>query len=147
MNRSWLPAALAAAAAPVLLAMGGPAVRAAASRPAVEMPAPLPSLREQDRIRQEWLKARIERVLPPLMRRHGVAMWIVACREYNEDPVFFSLVSPSVMAAGRRAILVFNDLRAEKGWSGRPAITWSVKFESAGISPLDTSGGGSDIGR
>jgi Xaa-Pro aminopeptidase len=81
----------------------------------VEMPPPLPPLREQDRIRQAWLQARLERVLPALMRRHGVAMWIVLCREYNEDPVFFSLVSPSVMAARRRTILVFNDLGAEKG--------------------------------
>jgi Xaa-Pro aminopeptidase len=81
----------------------------------VEMPPPLPPLREQDRIRQEWLQARLERVLPALMRRQGVGMWIVDCREYNEDPVFFSLVSPSVMAARRRTILVFNDLGAEKG--------------------------------
>jgi Xaa-Pro aminopeptidase len=79
------------------------------------MPPPLPSVREQDRIRQEWLKARLERVLPAVMRRHGVGMWIVLCREYNEDPVFFSLVSPSVMAARRRTILVFNDLGPEKG--------------------------------
>jgi hypothetical protein len=87
----------------------------AATAGAVEMPPPLPSMREQDRVRQEWLKARLERVLPGLMRRHGVAMWIVVCREYNEDPVFFSLVSPSVMAARRRTILVFNDLGPEKG--------------------------------
>jgi len=80
-----------------------------------EMPPPLPPLREQETIRQEWLKARLERVLPPLMRRHGVSMWIVLSREYNEDPVFFSLVSPSVMAARRRTILVFNDLGPERG--------------------------------
>jgi Xaa-Pro aminopeptidase len=79
------------------------------------MPPPLPSLREQDQIRQAWLKRRLERVLPALMRQHGVAMWIVVCREYNEDPAFFSLVSPSVMAARRRTILVFNDLGPEKG--------------------------------
>jgi Xaa-Pro aminopeptidase len=82
---------------------------------AAEMPPPLPSVREQDGIRQEWLKARLERILPSVMRRHGVAMWIVVCREYNEDPVFFSLVSPSVMAARRRTILVFDDLGPEKG--------------------------------
>jgi Xaa-Pro aminopeptidase len=100
-----------------LLSVFGAAVfsSAAGPRPAALMPPPLPPLREQDHIRQEWLKARLERVLPPLMRRHGVAMWIVLCREYNEDPVFFSLVSPSVMAARRRTILVFNDLGAEKG--------------------------------
>jgi Xaa-Pro aminopeptidase len=96
------------------LALGATAV--APARPSVvEMPPPLPPLREQDRIRQEWLAARLERVLPVLMRRHGVAMWIVACREYNEDPVFFSLVSPSVMAARRRTILVFHDRGPEKG--------------------------------
>jgi Xaa-Pro aminopeptidase len=82
---------------------------------AAEMPPPLPTVREQDRVRQEWLKLRLERVLPAVMRRHGVAMWIVTCREYGEDPVFFSLVSPSVMAARRRTILVFNDLGPEKG--------------------------------
>lgn len=76
---------------------------------------PLPSLREQDAIRQGWLKARLERVLPDLMRRHGVPMWIVVCREYNEDPVFRSLVSPSVFAARRRTILVFHDRGPEKG--------------------------------
>jgi hypothetical protein len=42
-------------------------------------------------------------------------MWIVACREYNEDPAFFSLVSPSVMAARRRTILVFHDRGLEEG--------------------------------
>jgi Xaa-Pro aminopeptidase len=82
---------------------------------AAEMPPPLPPVREQDRVRQEWLKLRLERVLPAAMRRHGVAMWIVVCREYNEDPAFLSLVSPSVMAARRRTILVFNDLGPEKG--------------------------------
>jgi Xaa-Pro aminopeptidase len=88
---------------------------AAAPKPAVTMPPPLPPMREQDRIRQGWLKARLDRVLPALMRKHGVAMWIVVCREYNEDPVFFALASPSVMAARRRTILVFNDRGPEKG--------------------------------
>jgi Xaa-Pro aminopeptidase len=87
----------------------------AVSASGAEMPPPLPGVREQDGIRQEWLKARLERILPSVMRRHGVAMWIVVCREYNEDPVFFSLVSPSVMAARRRTILVFDDLGPEKG--------------------------------
>jgi Xaa-Pro aminopeptidase len=82
---------------------------------AAAMPPPLPPLREQDQVRQEWLKLRLTRVLPALMRRHGVAMWIVVCREYNEDPVFRSLVSPSVMAARRRTILVFFDRGPEKG--------------------------------
>jgi len=36
-------------------------------------------------------------------------MWIVAMREYNEDPVFRALVSPTSFAARRRTIYVFFD--------------------------------------
>lgn len=76
---------------------------------------PVPPLREQAAIQQEWLKLRLDRVLPKLMRKHGVKMWLVICREYNEDPVFFSLVSPTVFAARRRTIFVFFDRGDEKG--------------------------------
>ncbi|MFZ5785683.1 MAG: M24 family metallopeptidase [Acidobacteriota bacterium] len=76
---------------------------------ALETPAPLPPLREQVPIRLGWQQARLERVLPALMRRHGVAMWLVVCREHNEDPVFFSLVSPMTESARRRTILLFHD--------------------------------------
>ena len=76
---------------------------------------PLPSLREQARIQQEWLKARLETALPSLMRQHGVQMWIISMREYNEDPVFSSLVSATTFSARRRTILVFFDRGAERG--------------------------------
>jgi hypothetical protein len=75
---------------------------------------PLGTLREQAAVRQEWLRLRLERVLPRLMRAHDVDMWIVPVREYNEDPVFFSLVSPTTLAARRRTIYVFFD-RGEQG--------------------------------
>jgi hypothetical protein len=80
-----------------------------------QTPKPVPSLREQAEVQQQWLKLRLERVLPRLMRKHGVQMWLVICREYNEDPVFFSLVSPAVFAARRRTIYVFYDRGEEKG--------------------------------
>ena len=70
---------------------------------------PLPSLREQETTQQEWLKIRLERVLPALMREHKVQMWIVPMREYNEDPVFSSLVSATTFSARRRTIYVFYD--------------------------------------
>jgi Xaa-Pro aminopeptidase len=60
-------------------------------------------------MQQEWLRVRLERNLPAVMRKHGVQMWIVACREYAEDPAFFSLVSPTVFAARRTTIYVFFD--------------------------------------
>ena len=70
---------------------------------------PLGTLRDQAAERQSWLELRLERVLPRLMREQGVDMWVVPVREYNEDPVFWSLVSPTTMAARRRTIYVFFD--------------------------------------
>jgi hypothetical protein len=80
-----------------------------ATTPAAAQDRPFGTLREQADVRQEWLRLRLERVLPRLMREHGVEMWIVPVREYNEDPVFFSLVSPTTMAARRRTIYLFHD--------------------------------------
>ncbi|MEJ2239752.1 MAG: hypothetical protein P8X82_15775, partial [Gemmatimonadales bacterium] len=63
---------------------------------------PFGTLREQARLQQEWLAERLDSVLPRLMREHDVDMWVVAMREYNEDPVFPALVSPQTFAARRR---------------------------------------------
>ena len=56
----------------------------------------LPPVRQQAEIQQQWLQLRLDRHLPKLMRKYGVKMWLVVCREYNEDPVYQSLVSPTV---------------------------------------------------
>lgn len=76
---------------------------------------PFGTLREQAALRQEWLRLRLERALPRLMREHGVDLWILPMREYNEDPVFWSLVSPTTMAARRRTIYAFCDRGPERG--------------------------------
>ncbi len=70
---------------------------------------PFGTLREQAAVQQAWLKERLEANLPKVMRDHGVDMWIVAMREYNEDPVFRALVSPTSFAARRRTIYIFFD--------------------------------------
>jgi Xaa-Pro aminopeptidase len=86
-----------------------------AAGPAAAQERPFGTLREQAAIQQEWLTLRLERVLPRLMREHDVDMWIVPVREYNEDPVFFSLVSPTTMAARRRTIYIFHDRGPDAG--------------------------------
>ena len=48
-------------------------------------------------------------VLPQLMREYDVAMWVIPMREYNEDPLFKALVSPTTFAARRRTVYVFFD--------------------------------------
>ena len=70
---------------------------------------PFGTLREQAFKQQQWLELRMERTLPALMRREGVDMWVVPMREYNEDPVFTAITSPTTFAARRRTIYVFFD--------------------------------------
>ena len=72
---------------------------------------PLPSLREQAAEQQEWLELRIGRILPQLMAEYDVRMWILSMREYAEDPVFWSITSPTTFAARRRSIYVFTRRR------------------------------------
>src|SRR5689334_23302461 len=87
-----------------------------AAQPARPRPErPFGTLREQAAVQQRWLARRMETVLPALMRKHGVDMWVVPMREYNEDPVFGALVSPTTFAARRRTIYVFFDRGPERG--------------------------------
>jgi len=88
---------------------------AALASPAAAQERPFGTLREQADTRQEWLRLRMERVLPRLMREHDVSMWIVPMREYNEDPVFRALASPTTLAARRRTIYAFCDRGPERG--------------------------------
>jgi hypothetical protein len=76
---------------------------------------PFGTLREQAALQQSWLEKRLKTVLPGLMRKHGVDMWVIPMREYNEDPTFSSLVSPTTFAARRRTIYVFFDKCAASG--------------------------------
>ncbi|MCE5308140.1 MAG: M24 family metallopeptidase [Acidobacteriales bacterium] len=87
----------------------------AAPRLAAAGPEPLPSLRERDAIERQWLSTRLDQVLPELMRKHGIDMWLVVCREHNEDPVFFSLTAPTSFTARRRTILLFFDRPGQAG--------------------------------
>ena len=86
--------------------------RAPIMLPAMDAPRverPFGTLREQAAEQQRWLEDRMRTVLPALMRTHKVDMWVVPMREYNEDPVFSSLVSPTTFAARRRTIYLFFD--------------------------------------
>jgi Xaa-Pro aminopeptidase len=116
--RGLIPAAtivMILGAIPAVAQQVSPAQQPASAPFVGESDRPFGTLREQAGIRQRWLQLRLERVLPRLMREHGVEMWIMPNREYNEDPVFFALVSPTTMAARRRTIYVFHDRGAEQG--------------------------------
>jgi len=77
------------------------------------------SLRDRDLLFNRWLKDRFEHVLPEIMRRERIDMWIVICREHNEDPVYTTLVPHPSMFAWRLTMFVYFD----KGAAGVERLT------------------------
>jgi hypothetical protein len=84
------------------------------------MPAIL-SLEERAKIEDSWLKQRLDTVVPQLMRRDGVDMWILVAREYAEDPVAKTMLPATWLSARRRTVLIFHD-RGEAGGVERLAV-------------------------
>jgi len=102
----------------------------APAEPPVERP--FGALREQAAMQQQWLQKRLDGFLPGLMRKHGVDLWVVPMREYNEDPIFLAITSPQTFAARRRTIYVFFDKCAAAGTP--PAATCVERIALGGSS-------------
>jgi len=66
------------------------------------------SEREQSRVVDEILHERFTVLLPQLMERTGIDMWVVISREYNEDPVLKTMLPSTWLSARRTTMLVFN---------------------------------------
>jgi Xaa-Pro aminopeptidase len=81
---------------------------------------PFGTLREQAAMQQDWLKKRLDTFLAALMRKHGLDMWVVPMREYNEDPIFVAITAPETFAARRRTIYVFFDKCAATATEASP---------------------------
>lgn len=62
---------------------------------------------ERARLKDEILKDRFENLLPDLMDRTGIDMWLIISREYNEDPVMRTMLPSTWLNARRRTILMF----------------------------------------
>jgi len=67
------------------------------------------SMQERAEVVNRLLGDRLDTVVPMLMRRENIDMWIVSAREYNEDPIIKSMLPATWLAARRRTILVFYD--------------------------------------
>ncbi len=72
-------------------------------------PPPVLTLRDQAALQNRWLASRFESVLPQVMRREQIDMWVVICREHNEGPVYPTLVPAPSLFAWRLTMLVFFD--------------------------------------
>ena len=64
-------------------------------------------LKKQAEFIDELTKERIETIIPELMKREGIDMWLVISREYNEDHVIKTMLPANWLSARRRTILMF----------------------------------------
>jgi Xaa-Pro aminopeptidase len=112
MSRKYFPAAFGLLFALVLMA-GLSACRPAEPPAASDLR--VLSLREQaDRI-NAWMETRLTTLLPALMRRAGIDMWLIINREYNEDPVYFTMVPRPALYSSGTAALIFHDKGPKAG--------------------------------
>ena len=53
-------------------------------------------------------KERLNKLLPQLMEKTDIDMWVLIAREYNEDPIIKTMLPPTWLNARRTTILVFS---------------------------------------
>ncbi|MFN5418956.1 MAG: Xaa-Pro aminopeptidase, partial [Sphingomonadales bacterium] len=75
---------------------------------------PVLSEREQSKIIDEVLEERFTTILPALMERTGIDMWVIISREYNEDPVLRTMLPSTWLSARRTTMLVYSYDPAQK---------------------------------
>lgn len=80
----------------------------------IQLSAQVLSLREQARVMDELMGDRLNNLLPSLMEKNKVDMWVLISREYNEDPVLKTMLPAEWLSARRRTILVFYNNPAKK---------------------------------
>ncbi len=78
-------------------------------------------MRERADVIDRWLTQRVQTVLPALMQRTGIDMWVIISREYNEDPVIRTFLPSQWQSARRRTILLVYD-----AGGGQPLETLAV---------------------
>lgn len=67
------------------------------------------SMQERAEVIDTWLAERVTTVLPQIMRRAGIDMWIIIAREYNEDPIIKTLLPATWQSARRTTMLIAYD--------------------------------------
>ena len=65
------------------------------------------SEKERAEVVDAILADRLNNLLPKLMDRSGIDMWILISREYNEDPVLKTMLPSTWLNARRRTIILF----------------------------------------
>src|SRR5687768_401447 len=71
------------------------------------------SVREQQAVREAWLRKRLDTMLLPMMRQQKIEMWIVTNEEFHADPVT-EYIAPPLPYNGRRDFFIFADRGGDK---------------------------------
>ena len=65
-------------------------------------------LKERAAFINKLQKERLTKLLPQLMEKTDIDMWVLIAREYNEDPIIKTMLPPTWLNARRTTILVFS---------------------------------------
>ena len=65
-------------------------------------------LKERAAFVNKLQKERLNKLLPRLMEKTDIDMWVLIAREYNEDPIIKTMLPPTWLNARRTTILVFS---------------------------------------
>ena len=84
-------------------------------------------MRERAEVRNKLLKDRFVSVLPQIMKRNNIDMWVIIAREYNEDPVIRTMLPATWLNARRRTILVVSD-----PGNNKPLETYAIAIYDVG---------------
>ncbi|WP_431189804.1 M24 family metallopeptidase [Alteromonas gracilis] len=67
---------------------------------------PVLNMKERSMLIDRMTEQRVQTVLPKIMAREDIDMWIIMSREYNEDPVLKTLLPSTWLSARRHTMLV-----------------------------------------
>ena len=88
---------------------------------------PILTLEEQTELYNQNLEWKIDNVLPEIMRREGLEMWLIICFENDTDPVYRTLTTRPGDNARRLSILIFHD--GKDGFK-KLSATWHGSYAS-----------------
>ncbi|KQL48694.1 hypothetical protein AN963_02490 [Brevibacillus choshinensis] len=64
-------------------------------------------VKEREKTKDRWLKERLETILPAIMDKHQLDVWVIVGREYHEDPIVETLFPAAVDSSRRLTLFAF----------------------------------------
>jgi len=98
------------------------------------------SMKERSDVINKILEQRLNRVVPELMRREEIDMWILIAQEYNEDPVLLTML-PATWQSARRTTIILFSLDPDKKAAEKMAVSrYNIGFFQTKWNPEENPG-------